>query len=419
MTVAIHGDWFVCGHDISRSVSTQPFAPNLRQLITRRPARPAASVGSRAVMEATLPYRLYLEPACLRGRAGAHLRPAVVPRRPGRGRARSRATGAGSTWPASSSSSCGARTAGCGPSPTPAATAAPSCAPPTGRRPGTPAGCCAARTTTGPTGSTDGCGRPPTSPRCRPTSPCTRRAWPSGAASPSSACTRTGRRRWPTSSATSVAATANYPLADLRRGARLTYEVAANWKVIVENYNECYHCGPVHPELCELVPAFRRGGGAGLAWDDGIPHRDGAWTFTSSGTSARAPFPGLSAEERVRHKGALVYPNLLLSLSADHVAAFTLLPRAPGHTTVVLRLPVRAGGDRRSRLRPDGRGRLLGPRQPPGLAHRRERAAGHGLLRGRSGLVRADGGRLGRHRSLVPPRHGRRHRGRRGPIRRP
>jgi Rieske 2Fe-2S family protein len=134
---------------------------------------------------------------------------------------------------------------------------------------------------------------------------------------------------------TSVAATANYPLADLRRGARLTYEVAANWKIIVENYNECYHCGPVHPELCELVPAFRRGGGAGLEWDDGIPHRDGAWTFTSSGTSARAPFPGLSAEERVRHKGALVYPNLLLSLSADHVAAFTLLPRAPGRTTVV------------------------------------------------------------------------------------
>ena len=78
-----------------------------------------------------------------------------------------------------------------------------------------------------------------------------------------------------------VAATANYPLADLRRGARLTYEVAANWKVIVENYNECYHCGPVHPELCELVPAFRRGGGAGLDWDDGIPHRDGAWTFTT------------------------------------------------------------------------------------------------------------------------------------------
>ena len=67
---------------------------------------------------------------------------------------------------------------------------------------------------------------------------------------------------------------AAYPLAELRAGARLRYDVAANWKVILENYNECYHCGPVHPELCELVPAFRRGGGD-LDWDAGIPHRPG------------------------------------------------------------------------------------------------------------------------------------------------
>ena len=127
----------------------------------------------------------------------------------------------------------------------------------------------------------------------------------------------------------------NYPLDELHAGARLTYEVAANWKVIVENYNECYHCGPVHPELCELVPAFRRGGGADLPWEEGIPHRDGAWTFTATGTTSRLPFPALSESERVRHKGCLVYPNLLLSLSADHVAAFTLIPRAAGHTTVI------------------------------------------------------------------------------------
>jgi Rieske 2Fe-2S family protein len=44
---------------------------------------------------------------------------------------------------------------------------------------------------------------------------------------------------------TATAPAANYPLAEPRRGARLTYEVAANWKVIVENYKECYHCGPV------------------------------------------------------------------------------------------------------------------------------------------------------------------------------
>ncbi|HET7293326.1 MAG TPA: aromatic ring-hydroxylating dioxygenase subunit alpha, partial [Vicinamibacteria bacterium] len=58
-----------------------------------------------------------------------------------------------------------------------------------------------------------------------------------------------------------------YPLAELRPARRIVYDVGANWKVIAENYNECYHCGPVHPELCEVVPAFRTRGGAGLDWE--------------------------------------------------------------------------------------------------------------------------------------------------------
>lgn len=127
---------------------------------------------------------------------------------------------------------------------------------------------------------------------------------------------------------------ARYPLAELRVGLTLRYDVAANWKVLAENYNECYHCGPVHPELCDLVPEFGRGG-VGLEWPDGIPHREGAWTFTRSGTTNRAPFGTLDEAERTRHKGELIYPNLLLSLSADHVAAFRLEPRSAGATTVV------------------------------------------------------------------------------------
>jgi Rieske 2Fe-2S family protein len=129
----------------------------------------------------------------------------------------------------------------------------------------------------------------------------------------------------------------NYRLDRLVTGARLTYDVAANYKVLLENYNECYHCGPVHPELCRLVPAFA-GGGGDLDWADGIPHREGAWTFTVSGTTTRAPLPGLSEAERTRHKGDLVYPNLMVSASADHVAAFTLHPRAVDRTEVVCTL---------------------------------------------------------------------------------
>jgi Rieske 2Fe-2S family protein len=130
---------------------------------------------------------------------------------------------------------------------------------------------------------------------------------------------------------------ANYGLADLVTGATMTYEVAANYKVLLENYNECYHCGPVHPELCRLVPAFS-GGGAALDWDDGVPHREGAWTFTATGTTTRGPLPGLSEAERTRHKGDLVYPNLMVSASADHVAAFVLSPRRVDRTDVTCTL---------------------------------------------------------------------------------
>src|SRR5207302_376591 len=86
---------------------------------------------------------------------------------------------------------------------------------------------------------------------------------------------------------------AHYPLSELRIGHTIRYQVGANWKVLCENYNECYHCGGVHPELCALVPAFRERGGGSLDWLRGIPHRDGAYTFTKSGTSRRRPFPTL------------------------------------------------------------------------------------------------------------------------------
>jgi Rieske 2Fe-2S family protein len=125
-----------------------------------------------------------------------------------------------------------------------------------------------------------------------------------------------------------------YPLADLRTVRRIVYEVRANWKVILENYNECYHCGPVHPELCEVVPAFRRAGGANIDWEAGVPHREGATTFTRSGTSNRPPFPGLNENEKTHHHGELIYPNFMLSLSAEHVAAFMLWPTAPDRTTI-------------------------------------------------------------------------------------
>ncbi len=128
---------------------------------------------------------------------------------------------------------------------------------------------------------------------------------------------------------------ARYPLAQLCIGHTISYTVAANWKVICENYNECYHCGGVHPELCAVVPAFREAGGAGLDWLRGVPHRPGAYTFTRLGTTTRRAFPTLNEDERERHKGELIYPNLFISLACDHAAVFILRPRAPERTDIL------------------------------------------------------------------------------------
>lgn len=126
-----------------------------------------------------------------------------------------------------------------------------------------------------------------------------------------------------------------YPMSALRVGYRIDYSVQSNWKVILENYNECYHCAGVHPELCNVVPAFRVAGGNGLDWERGIPQKQGTNTFTMTGTTNRAPFAGLDDDEKVRHKGELVYPNLMLSLSMDHAASFTLWPRSADRTDII------------------------------------------------------------------------------------
>ena len=125
-----------------------------------------------------------------------------------------------------------------------------------------------------------------------------------------------------------------YPMEELLIGKTIQYEVDANWKVICENYNECYHCGPVHPELCQVVPAFRENGAADLDWERGVPHREGADTFTMTGTTKRRAFPGLNEDEKVRHKGDLLYPNVFLCMAKDHVAIFILKPISANRTLI-------------------------------------------------------------------------------------
>ena len=51
----------------------------------------------------------------------------------------------------------------------------------------------------------------------------------------------------------------HYGIEELAVGRRMVYDVAANWKLIVENFMECYHCATIHPELTEVLPEFADG----------------------------------------------------------------------------------------------------------------------------------------------------------------
>ena len=124
-----------------------------------------------------------------------------------------------------------------------------------------------------------------------------------------------------------------YAPAGLTGLARHTYEVAANWKVITENYHECYHCPLIHPELCQVSPPDS---GANYtlpgAWVGGwMALRDGMTTMSVTGTSAGHPIPG-APPGRVEYLGLL--PDLLLSLHPDYVMTHRLLPLAPARTMI-------------------------------------------------------------------------------------
>ena len=130
-----------------------------------------------------------------------------------------------------------------------------------------------------------------------------------------------------------------YRLTELRRAGEATYEVAANWKGIAENYNECLHCPGVHPELNALSDYMSGDEVIGEgAWCGGsMTLREDASTMALENgghTSDRPPIDGLTEEQAKTVLYFAVFPNALVSLHPDYVMLHTLWPRSPGETHV-------------------------------------------------------------------------------------
>ena len=86
---------------------------------------------------------------------------------------------------------------------------------------------------------------------------------------------------------------------DLTIVARHSYELATNWKVIAENYQECYHCSTIHPELSRISPPTS---GENLelkgSWMGGwMSIVEGAETMSLTGKSGGVAIQGLSEQE--------------------------------------------------------------------------------------------------------------------------
>jgi len=127
---------------------------------------------------------------------------------------------------------------------------------------------------------------------------------------------------------------ARYQLGTLKVGATITYDVKANWKLTVENFNECAHCPVMHPELSALVPSFKAGYVSGYG-GNGAQLGPGVESLTTTGKRTRPPLPGLRPEDLDRYYGMTLNPNVFLSFHPDYVLTHRLEPLGPDATRVI------------------------------------------------------------------------------------
>jgi Rieske 2Fe-2S family protein len=129
-----------------------------------------------------------------------------------------------------------------------------------------------------------------------------------------------------------------FGMSGLRIGRTHEYDIRANWKLVVQNYSECYHCPLVHPTLTrrtpptlgenDLVDGPFLGGYMILSED--------ASSMTMSGRACGLPVSeALPAEDHDRVYYYSIMPNMLLSLHPDYVMFHLLWPVAVDRTRVV------------------------------------------------------------------------------------
>ncbi len=127
----------------------------------------------------------------------------------------------------------------------------------------------------------------------------------------------------------------HWNLPRLRSARRIDYDVRANWKLIFQNYSECYHCPLVHPALSKMTPydAAENDLIEGPFLGGFMPITKGN-SLTMSGNACAMPVGDIKAEDHRRVFYYSIFPNMLLSLHPDYVMVHQIWPQSPERVLV-------------------------------------------------------------------------------------
>lgn len=125
-----------------------------------------------------------------------------------------------------------------------------------------------------------------------------------------------------------------YRVDELSVGRRITYDVKANWKLIVENFMECYHCATIHPELTEVLPEFADGYAAQYYVGHGAEFGEEIAGFTVDGSEGVDRIPSVAEDQDRRYYAITMKPQVFVNLVPDHVIFHRMYPLAADRTVV-------------------------------------------------------------------------------------
>jgi glycine betaine catabolism A len=121
-------------------------------------------------------------------------------------------------------------------------------------------------------------------------------------------------------------------LSEVRRSSRIDYDIQANWKLMFQNYSECYHCSGVHPELTRLSPSDSAENDLCAGpFLGGFMTVEKGRSLTNSGKACALPIADRGSNRVFYYS---IFPNMLLSLHPDYVMVHTLRPISPERTTI-------------------------------------------------------------------------------------